>query len=79
MEVVSGGCCVLSQKMFAFVLTPGMAAGLSSARRSGRKAHFSAPSSVRRKVMSSSLSKELRGKHNVCLVAGSQELGLTAV
>jgi len=39
-------------------------ADISSARRKSRKAHFSAPSSVRRKIMSSSLSKELRGKHN---------------
>jgi len=37
---------------------------ISSARRKSRKAHFSAPSSVRRKIMSSSLSKELRGKYN---------------
>jgi large subunit ribosomal protein L26e len=36
----------------------------SSSRRKSRKAHFSAPSSIRRKIMSSSLSKELRGKHN---------------
>ena len=38
---------------------------VSSSRRKSRKAHFSAPSSVRRKIMSSSLSKELRGKHSV--------------
>ncbi|KAH0827054.1 ribosomal protein L24 [Lanmaoa asiatica] len=37
---------------------------VSSSRRKARKAHFSAPSSVRRKIMSSPLSKELRGKHN---------------
>ncbi|KAL1742373.1 translation protein SH3-like domain-containing protein [Schizophyllum fasciatum] len=37
---------------------------VSSSRRKARKAHFDAPSSVRRKIMSSSLSKELRGKHN---------------
>jgi len=36
----------------------------SSSRRKSRKAHFSAPSSIRRKIMSSALSKELRGKHN---------------
>ncbi|TRM62615.1 translation protein SH3-like domain-containing protein [Schizophyllum amplum] len=36
----------------------------SSSRRKSRKAHFDAPSSIRRKIMSSSLSKELRGKHN---------------
>lgn len=38
---------------------------VSSSRRKSRKAHFAAPSSVRRKIMSSALSKELRGKHNV--------------
>jgi len=37
---------------------------VSSSRRKSRKAHFSAPSSVRRKIMSASLSKELRDKHN---------------
>ncbi|RDB21173.1 60S ribosomal protein L26-2 [Hypsizygus marmoreus] len=39
-------------------------ADVSSSRRKSRKAHFSAPSSIRRKLMSSSLSKELRSKHN---------------
>jgi hypothetical protein len=39
---------------------------VSSSRRKARKAHFSAPSSVRRKIMSSALSKELRAKYNVC-------------
>ncbi|KAF8643868.1 hypothetical protein AX16_008884 [Volvariella volvacea WC 439] len=39
-------------------------ADVSSSRRKSRKAHFSAPSSVRRKIMSSALSKELRVKHN---------------
>ncbi|KAI9454991.1 ribosomal protein L24 [Lactarius psammicola] len=37
---------------------------VSSSRRKSRKLHFSAPSSVRRKIMSSSLSKELRNKHH---------------
>ncbi|KAF5357903.1 hypothetical protein D9756_001411 [Leucocoprinus leucothites] len=37
---------------------------VSSSRRKSRKAHFSAPSSVRRKIMSSGLSKDLRAKHN---------------
>ncbi|CAG8530305.1 12341_t:CDS:2 [Funneliformis mosseae] len=37
---------------------------VSSSRRKSRKAHFSAPSSVRRKIMSSSLNKELREKYN---------------
>ncbi|KAK4494835.1 hypothetical protein PRZ48_014191 [Zasmidium cellare] len=38
---------------------------LNSSRRKSRKAHFSAPSSVRRVIMSAPLSKELREKHNV--------------
>ncbi|GBE82201.1 60S ribosomal protein [Sparassis crispa] len=37
---------------------------VSSSRRKSRKAHFSAPSSIRRKIMSSGLSKELRSKYN---------------
>ncbi|CAI2197753.1 17475_t:CDS:2, partial [Funneliformis geosporum] len=36
---------------------------VSSSRRKSRKAHFSAPSSVRRKIMSSSLIKDLREKY----------------
>jgi large subunit ribosomal protein L26e len=38
---------------------------VSSSRRKARKAHFAAPSSIRRKIMSAPLSKELRSKHNV--------------
>ena len=38
---------------------------VSSSRRKCRKAYFSAPSSVRRKLMSAPLSKDLRDKHNV--------------
>merc|ERR1719198_78541 len=37
---------------------------VSSQRRKGRKAHFSAPSSVRRKMMSAPLSKEVRTKYD---------------
>jgi len=37
---------------------------LHSSRRKSRKAHFQAPSSVRRVIMSAPLSKELREKHN---------------
>ncbi|CAE6408344.1 unnamed protein product [Rhizoctonia solani] len=40
-------------------------ADVSSSRRKSRKAHFDAPSGLRRKIMSASLSKELRGKYNV--------------
>ncbi|KAK0625991.1 translation protein SH3-like domain-containing protein [Immersiella caudata] len=42
-----------------------IATALHSSRRKSRKAHFSAPSSVRRTIMSASLSKELREKYNV--------------
>merc|ERR1712036_58219 len=38
---------------------------VSSSRRKCRKAYFSAPSNVRRKLMSAPLSKDLRDKHNV--------------
>ena len=39
--------------------------GVSSQRRKSRKAHFSAPSHLRRKIMSSHLNKELRTKYDV--------------
>uniref|UniRef100_A0A7S1G9B1 50S ribosomal protein L24, chloroplastic n=1 Tax=Bicosoecida sp. CB-2014 TaxID=1486930 RepID=A0A7S1G9B1_9STRA len=38
---------------------------VSSARRTSRRKHFQAPSHERRKIMSVSLSKELRKKYNV--------------
>ncbi|KAK4760936.1 hypothetical protein SAY87_005829 [Trapa incisa] len=38
---------------------------VSSSRRKNRKAHFTAPSSVRRVLMSAPLSSDLRSKHNV--------------
>lgn len=38
---------------------------VSSSRRKSRKAHFSADSTARRKIMSASLSKELQQKYNV--------------
>ncbi|KAI7899939.1 translation protein SH3-like domain-containing protein, partial [Cokeromyces recurvatus] len=38
---------------------------VSSSRRKSRKAHFTATSDVRRKIMSAPLSKELREKYNV--------------
>merc|ERR1712113_181160 len=38
---------------------------VSSCARKSRKAHFNAHSHQRRKIMSASLSKELRAKHNV--------------
>merc|ERR1711953_1497436 len=41
------------------------AAGVASSRRKSRKAHFTAPSSVRRKIMSAHLNKELIQKYHV--------------
>merc|ERR1711912_7221 len=38
---------------------------VASSRRKSRKAHFTAPSSVRRKIMSAHLNKELSNKHHV--------------
>merc|ERR1719453_898677 len=38
---------------------------VSSSRRKSRKAHFQAPSSVRRKILSAPLSKELNNKYSV--------------
>ena len=38
---------------------------MASVRSKSRKAHFTAPSNVRRKIMSAGLSKELREKHKV--------------
>ena len=38
---------------------------VSSSRRKSRKAHFTAPSSVRRIIMSAALSSELRNKYHV--------------
>merc|ERR1711985_15149 len=40
-------------------------AAVASSRRKSRKAHFTAPSSVRRKIMSAHLNKELSHKHHV--------------
>ncbi|KAJ1736223.1 60S ribosomal protein L26A [Coemansia biformis] len=40
-------------------------ADVSSSARKARKAHFTAPSHIRRKLMSAGLSKDLRKKHDV--------------
>mmetsp|Transcript_51869 Transcript_51869/g.110227 ORF Transcript_51869/g.110227 Transcript_51869/m.110227 type:complete len:132 (+) Transcript_51869:87-482(+) len=40
-------------------------ATVSSTARKARKAHFNAPSHLRQKIMSATLSKELRSKYNV--------------
>jgi hypothetical protein len=47
---------------------------VSASRRKSRAAHFSAPSSERRTIMSAPLSKELREKYNV-----SRRLGVLRV
>jgi len=39
--------------------------GVSGQRRKSRKAHFSAPSHLRRKIMSCHLNKELKTKYDV--------------
>ena len=38
---------------------------VTSSRRKARKAHFSAPSHIRHRLMSASLSKDLRKKHGI--------------
>ena len=38
---------------------------VSSSRRKCRKAHFSAPSHIRHRIMSATLSKDLRKKHGI--------------
>ncbi|OJI83249.1 hypothetical protein ASPTUDRAFT_124956 [Aspergillus tubingensis CBS 134.48] len=42
-----------------------MISGLASSRRKSRAAHFNAPSSERRVILSAPLSSELRAKYNV--------------
>ena len=49
--------------LFSTIRTHFLLVGVSSQRRKSRKAHFTAPSSVRRKMMSCQLSKELRTKY----------------
>jgi len=69
-------------------------AAVSGSRRKCRKAHFTAPSNVRRKIMSAALSKDLRQKYGVrpcssldqdsrgwpgrCRVAGVGQSGMAA-
>lgn len=45
---------------------------LHSSRRKSRKAHYNAPSGVRRVIMSAPLSKELREKYNVRINCNSK-------
>ena len=75
MDLVLDGCCLVwmdgAGRMTSGCMTLGgwigwhWHADYSSSRRKSRKAHFSAPSSVRRKIMSSALAKDLRAKYNV--------------
>lgn len=53
---VGGFFCAAKMKFNPFV---------TSDRSKNRKRHFNAPSHIRRKIMSSPLSKELRQKYNV--------------
>jgi len=52
---------------------------VSSSRRKSRKAHFSAPSNVRRKLMSAPLSRELRTKYTVGAVPVRKDDEVTVV
>lgn len=58
----STACCQLSTE-----IDDAPSPTVHSSRRKSRKAHFEAPSSVRRNIMSAPLSKELREKYNVSL------------
>jgi large subunit ribosomal protein L26e len=67
------GCCgtsdqqptTISTLIFIPAKMTKINSSLHSSRRKSRKAHFDAPSSVRRTIMSAPLSKELREKYNV--------------
>merc|ERR1711981_543872 len=50
---------------------------VSSSRRKARKAHFTAPSSVRRKIMSAHLDKTLSNKYHVKRVTREKSNGST--
>ncbi|CAK0784394.1 60S ribosomal protein L26A [Coccomyxa viridis] len=52
---------------------------VSSSRRKSRKAHFSAPSNVRRKLMSAPLARELRTKYSVGAVPVRKDDEVTVV
>eukprot|EP00891_Asterochloris_glomerata_P008082 jgi/Astpho2/8082/Aster-03027 len=52
---------------------------VSSSRRKSRKAHFTAPSDVRRKLMSATLNSELRQKYNVRSVPVRKDDEVTVV
>ncbi|CAM6053662.1 unnamed protein product [Sphagnum tenellum] len=54
-----------SSSLFAVPAAMKFSSRVSSSRRKSRKAHFSAPSSVRRILMSAALSSDLKNKYNV--------------
>lgn len=60
-HLVSSSSLLLSSPSSIMKLNP----FVTSSRRKNRKRHFNAPSHIRRKIMSSPLSKELRQKYNV--------------
>ena len=66
-----GGASVRSNGAFSPVCSP----CVSSSRRTCRKAHFSAPSHIRRLMMSSPLSKALKDKYNVMFRGSASFLG----
>merc|ERR1712167_464990 len=61
MGAAGGSCTEPCLPPLAMKFSP----NVSSSRRKSRKAHFSAPSSVRRAIMSAALSSELRNKNHV--------------
>merc|ERR1711991_992051 len=50
---------------FLLVVTMKFSKDVTPSRRKNRKAHFTAPSNIRRKLMSAPLSADLRAKYNV--------------
>ncbi|ORX52027.1 ribosomal protein L24 [Hesseltinella vesiculosa] len=59
------GLCVQMSKIQITDVFFSFLVDVSSSRRKSRKAHFTAPSHIRQKIMSAPLSKELREKHSV--------------
>ncbi|KAJ3042953.1 60S ribosomal protein L26A [Rhizophlyctis rosea] len=55
---------LLTDPPISFIEMAKLAQNVSSSRRKSRKAHFSAPSSQRRLILSAPLDKELRDKYN---------------
>jgi large subunit ribosomal protein L26e len=64
LAIYAFGVCLSASRIDLFFLKL-LAPSVSSSRRTSRRAHFSAPSNLRRKIMSSPLSKDLRDKYQV--------------